>query len=91
MMEWQICCELRRRGVSTPILMLTGSFVDVGQGDRFEAGADDYLAKPFDLEELRRAYTQAAALMQSSEAAVLRFADIEMNRVARTVTAPGSR
>ena len=47
-----VCAELRRLGVATPVLMLTAK----GQvGDRvngLDAGADDYLVKPFSMDEL---------------------------------------
>lgn len=48
-----VCQRLRQRGVRTPVLMLTarGAVDDRVRG--LDAGADDYLVKPFDLEELR--------------------------------------
>src|SRR5215213_8035814 len=49
----EIVRELRRRGKSTPVLMLTARSE---VGDRvlgLDAGADDYLTKPFAMEELR--------------------------------------
>ena len=49
----EIARELRRRGHDTPVLMLTGR---TEVGDRvlgLDAGADDYVTKPFELEELR--------------------------------------
>jgi DNA-binding response OmpR family regulator len=49
---FQIATELRREGRSTPILMLTSrdAVEDVVRG--LDAGADDYLAKPFEFDEL---------------------------------------
>ncbi len=47
-----VCAELRRLGVATPVLMLTAKG---GIGDRvsgLDAGADDYLVKPFSMNEL---------------------------------------
>ena len=47
-----VCQELRRNGVDTPVLMLT---VKAGVEDRvrgFVAGADDYVAKPFEFVEV---------------------------------------
>jgi two-component system, OmpR family, copper resistance phosphate regulon response regulator CusR len=49
---FEVCCELRNQGLSIPILMLTARD---GVQDRItglDAGADDYLIKPFDFHEL---------------------------------------
>jgi DNA-binding response OmpR family regulator len=48
-----ICRALRRRGVRTPILMLTARDAVADRVRGLDAGADDYLVKPFALEELR--------------------------------------
>src|SRR3954469_1824453 len=49
---WSICDELRRLGVTTPILMLTARDTVDDRVRGLEGGADDYLAKPFDVREL---------------------------------------
>ena len=50
---FQVLKELREKGVTTPVLIMTAkeSLDDKGHG--FELGADDYLTKPFYLEELK--------------------------------------
>ena len=50
---FQVLKELREKSVSTPVLIMTAkeSLDDKGHG--FELGADDYLTKPFYLEELK--------------------------------------
>ena len=47
----ELCSELRRLGIQTPILMLTALSTTDDKLNGFEAGADDYLPKPFDFKE----------------------------------------
>jgi len=49
---FDVCRELRRRGVTTPILMLTARAAVEDRLTGFNAGADDYLTKPFSFREL---------------------------------------
>jgi two-component system OmpR family response regulator len=44
---YKVLEELRRRGVWTPVLMLTAKDGEYDQTDAFDLGADDYLTKPF--------------------------------------------
>jgi two-component system OmpR family response regulator len=44
---YRVCAELRRSGVSTPILMLTAKDGDLDEAEALDTGADDYLRKPF--------------------------------------------
>jgi len=74
----EICRRLRRRGDQTPILMLTARDLVEDRVAGLDAGADDYLVKPFALNELRarvRALLRRSGITQE----VLRFADIEMD------------
>ena len=48
----EVCRELRSRGDRTPVLMLTARDADQDRVDGLDAGADDYVVKPFALEEL---------------------------------------
>ncbi len=48
----EICRTLRKRGVKTPIMMLTARDAIADRISAMDAGADDYLAKPFSFEEL---------------------------------------
>ena len=88
--------RLRKQKVRTPILMLTArdSVSDRVRG--LDAGADDYLVKPFELDELfarvrallrRSSYAAAAAALQEDEA--LSFADLRMDLATREVTRAG--
>lgn len=49
---FQVCRELRARGTATPVLMLTARAAVDDRITGFEAGADDYLTKPFSFREL---------------------------------------
>ena len=50
---FQVLKELREKGVSTPVLIMTAKEGLDDKGHGFELGADDYLTKPFYLEELK--------------------------------------
>ena len=69
----ELCAQLRRDGIQTPVLFLTvkGAAEDRVRG--FEAGGDDYLAKPFHLKELLlrvAAILRRSSWYQSSDAAL---------------------
>jgi heavy metal response regulator len=87
----QVCKNLRRRKITTPILMLTALS---GTGDKvagLDAGADDYLTKPFEFVELMARVRALLRRGQAQEASVLRFEDIEMDLLARKVTRGGQK
>lgn len=44
--------EIRKRGVKTPVMMVTAKTDTGTKVDTFDLGADDYIAKPFDMKEL---------------------------------------
>ncbi len=85
----EVARELRREGNSVPILMLTARAAVDDRVAGLDAGADDYLVKPFALEELRARLR--ALLRRSGEGGreVLRFADLEMDTATREVKRAG--
>ncbi len=86
-----VCRNLRRRGIDTPILMLTALATTQNKVAGLDAGADDYLTKPFEFDELLARLRALLRRGQAREAAVLKFADLEMDLVQRTVTRGGER
>lgn len=83
----ELCRELRQSGDQTPILMLTALGTTDDKVVGLDAGADDYLVKPFEFKEFLarvRALTKRGGLVNQT-AQVLRFADLEVNMDAKTV------
>jgi two-component system response regulator MprA len=84
----EVCRRLRSSGDHTPILVLTARDE---VGDRvagLDAGADDYLAKPFALEELRarlRALLRRTRLDETDDDAVVRYEEFALDPVTREV------
>jgi DNA-binding response OmpR family regulator len=78
---YHVASELRAKGNSTPILMLTArdSREDIIHG--LDVGADDYLTKPFDFEELLARIRAVARRARTVDENTLRFAEIELDRL----------
>ncbi len=78
---FEICAGLRKNNNHTPVLMLTALSSTENKLSGFDAGADDYLAKPFEFLELlarvRALAKRNQGNMDASE--MLRFADVELN------------
>ncbi|MGH7276997.1 MAG: response regulator transcription factor [Candidatus Rokuibacteriota bacterium] len=52
MSGWDVCRELRRKGIDVPVIMLTARGAEADRVLGLELGADDYVTKPFSLREL---------------------------------------
>ena len=74
---FDVCRELRRSGVHTPIILLTAKAQEAEKVLGLELGADDYVTKPFSPRELRARIK--ALLRRLSRPAVCRFGDVEVD------------
>jgi two-component system response regulator MprA len=82
----EVCRRLRAAGDPTPILLLTARVAVSERVAGLDAGADDYLVKPFALEEL---LARLRALLRRSgppDDDVLRFADLSLDPATREVS-----
>ncbi len=82
---FEACRRLRELGDRTPVLMLTARDAVGDRVEGLDAGADDYVVKPFALEEL---LARVRALLRRSGVAgdePLRFSDLELDPVTRNV------
>ena len=82
---WMVCRELRQAGLQIPILMLTARAAYQDRVKGLDLGADDYLVKPFDIDELLarvRALLRRRPLLEDP---IIRVDTLEMNTRSRTV------
>lgn len=82
---FEVCRRWRKRGGNTPILMLTARHALGDPVTGLDAGADDYLTKPFAIEELLARLRALARRPPSALAVTLELADLDMNTASRTV------
>jgi len=81
-----VCRRLRRDGDRTPVLMLTARDAVSDRVAGLDAGADDYLVKPFALEELlARVRALLRRTVNGDPHGVLRFADLALDPATREV------
>ncbi|MFD1991293.1 response regulator transcription factor [Paenibacillus nicotianae] len=91
---FEVCRRVREAGSSVPILMLTAKDEVENRVKGLDAGADDYLVKPFALEEMLarvRALLRRKPESEASTSTRLTFEDLTIDPDAREVTRDGQR
>ncbi len=76
---FDVCRELRKAGVKTPILLLTARTHEAEKVLGLDLGADDYVTKPFSPKELRARIRARLRSRQTGVEEVLRFGDVEVD------------
>lgn len=87
----EVLRRVRRQNGKVPVLILTARDATQSKVENFEAGADDYLTKPFAFAELQvrvKALLRRAPVSQNS---VIRVADLEIDRLSQQVRRGGKR
>lgn len=85
----QVLATLRRRGLETPVLILTARDAIEDRVKGLDSGADDYLVKPFAFPELLARVRARLRRGRTEQAPHLKLADLEMNAMSRKVRRSG--
>ena len=85
----EVCRRLRSRGNRLPVLMLTARAEVENRVAGLDAGADDYLTKPFALEELLARLRALLRRATNGQGELLRFGDLELDPATREVRRAG--
>lgn len=81
----EVCRTLRQRGIKTPVLMLSALSDTENKVSGLNAGADDYMTKPFEFDEFLARVRALLRRGSASEGDVLRIADLEIDLGRRSV------
>ena len=85
----EVCRRLRSDGSRLPVLMLTARVEVEDRVEGLDAGADDYLTKPFALDELKARLRALLRRATDGRGEVLRYADLELEPATREVRRGG--
>jgi len=88
---FDVCRELRKAGVRTPILMLTARASEAEKVLGLDVGADDYVTKPFSGRELRARIRARLRAVQPDAEEILRCGDVEIDAARAEVRRAGAK
>jgi DNA-binding response OmpR family regulator len=86
---WRVCEELRAHRIQTPILMLTARDTVEDKVRGLDTGADDYLPKPFDFQELMARVRALLRRDKVHKVRMIRVGDLEIDTAQHKVTRRG--
>ena len=87
----EVLKRVRQQNAQVPVLVLTARDGTAEKVENFEAGADDYLTKPFAFAELLMRVKALLRRGATDRASVLRVGDLEVDRLAQQVKRAGKR
>jgi two-component system OmpR family response regulator len=82
----EVCRRLRQTGTQTPIILLTAKDEVKDRVEGLDAGADDYVVKPFSIEELLARVRAHLRRNEPQDADMLVFDNLTLNRKTRQIT-----
>jgi two-component system copper resistance phosphate regulon response regulator CusR len=88
---FQVCHEVRNQGVKIPVLMLTARDAVEDRVRGLDTGADDYLSKPFDFNELLARIRALLRRAKQIRPEILQIADLQLNTTNHLVIRGGER
>jgi DNA-binding response OmpR family regulator len=84
-----VCRELRNKRINTPVLMLTARDALDDRVNGLDSGADDYLVKPFEVDELRARIRALLRRESSSKSGLLQVGDLSLDPATHAVRRAG--
>lgn len=87
---WTVLRELRRAGLTMPVLILTARDALPDRVRGLDIGADDYLTKPFELAELLARVRALIRRSAGKPSAILTLGDVQIDTAARTIAKAGA-
>lgn len=85
----EVCLELRNQHIHTPIIMLTARATIEDRVAGLDIGADDYLTKPFGIEELFARIRSVLRRRKTTESLILKIADLVLDTKKHEMTRAG--
>ncbi len=92
MSGFEVCRQMRAKGLTMPVIMLTARSEEFDKLQGFEVGADDYVTKPFSMDELlaRLKAVLRRGRLQQKAGRKYQFADVEIDLDSRAMTRAGA-